>query len=189
MATNLPANVHFAPKGTVYTAPVGTTTLYDVTTTPPVAWKELGYVDENGVEATPALTTSPITAWQSAVAIKYLVTGASFQLKFVLQQFDKESVEMFFGAAFLPAKDAAAATIAGQYSLDISSAPVQAEFAMVVHWEDATAKNRLVLPRVAVTSRDALKLTRTANQQLGVTLDALDTGGSLGKILTNVNMA
>lgn len=189
MAVNTPGNIRFASSGTVFLAPVGTVAPYDVTVAPSVTWVELGYLDTNGIEATPAITTQAIEAWQSAVPIKYLTIGASFQAKFVLQQFDKEAVQLYFGASFALSKDAAAANIVGQYTLDISSAPVVAEQAILIRWNDATIKNQLLLPRTSVTARDGLKLVRTSNQQLGVTLDALDSGGSLGALRTNANMS
>lgn len=189
MAVNTPANIRFASSGTLYIAPVGTVGPYDVTVAPSVTWTELGYLDANGVEATPTITTQAIEAWQSAVAVKYLTVSAAFQMKFTLQQFDKESVQLFFGASFAPAKDAAAATIAGQFMLDIASAPTVTEQALLVRWNDATVKNQLLIPRTSVTARDGLKLVRTSNQQLGVTMDALDSGGNLGQLRTNANMA
>ncbi|MEU1881890.1 hypothetical protein ABZ470_31710 [Streptosporangium sp. NPDC020072] len=136
---------------------------------------------------TPAVTTQPIEAWQSAVPITYVVTSAAFSLKFVLQQFDRETAELYFGAAFAQAMDGAAtpAPVEGVFRLDLDSSPTMVETAMIVEWSDASVKNRLVIPRATVSARDGLKLVRTTNQQLGVTLSALDAGGKLGWLLTN----
>lgn len=185
---NLNSNaIRLAANGTIYVAPVGTAAPLDVDTVPAVAWKSLGYVDPNGCELTPTVETTPIGAWQSGVPVKYLVTSASFGIKFILQQFDKETVELYFGAAFAQAMDGAVtpAPIAGVFQLDLSSVPELIETAMIVEWKDAAVTNRLIVPRATVSARDGLKLVRTANQQLGVTMNALDSNGKLGYILTD----
>lgn len=182
-----PSAIRFASNGNVYVAPVGTAAPVDVATPLAVTWKSLGYIDPTGVECTPSVETQPVEAWQSGVPIKYLVVSAAFALKFVLQQFDKETTELYFGASFVPAMTTADPPVAitGVFKLDLSSSPSMVETAVVLEWNDATVKNRLIIPRATVNARDGLKLLRTANQQLGVTMGALDSNGSLGTLLTN----
>jgi len=180
-----PNAIRFASNGTIWVAPVGTAPPMDVATPPAVTWKSLGYVDPAGVELTPAVETQPIEAWQSATPVKYLVTSAAFGLKFVLQQFDKETTELYFGASFVPAEDDEGDPISGVFQLDLSSSPDLFETALLLEWRDATVTNRLVVPRATVSARDGLKLLRTANQQLGVTMNALDSNGRLGYVLTD----
>jgi hypothetical protein len=176
-------SIRFAPKGNIYMAPIGTAAPDDVTTVLPAAWKDLGYADNSGVQLTPSIETQPIEVWQSAVPAKFLVTSAALQIQFVMQQFDKDSVELYFGAAFVETE-----VDSGVFKLDLSSAPDMLETSLLVHWEDATTKNRLYIPRATVSTRDALSLVRTDNQKLGVTLDALDSGGIFASILTNADM-
>lgn len=187
MATLTPNNIRFASGGKVYVAPVATAPPVDVTTVPAAAWKELGYVDTSGVQLTPTITTQPVESWQSATPIKYLVTQAAFQVQFALQQFDKESVELYFGASFAQAmtEGGSPTAITGVFRLNLASTPVLAETALMVQWNDATVTNRLIVPRAQVSSRDAIQLVRTTETKLGVTLDALDSSGNLGYILTN----
>jgi len=180
LGANAASSIRFASNGTIYVAPVATAAPTDVETALAATWKPLGYVDPAGVEMTPTVETSPVEAWQSAVPVTYLVTSASFTMKFILQQFDKESVELYFGASFVAVPEET-----GVYQLDLSSSPALAETAMVIEWSDATVKNRLVVPRASVSARDGLQLVRTSNQKLGVTMSALDSSGKLGWILTN----
>jgi hypothetical protein len=192
LSTNNAATVQFAPKARLLVAPSPATDLpVDVTTALGTAFKELGYVDASGLELTPTLDTTPVEAMQSATPIKYVVKSAAAQLKFTLLQWDDDTVALYFGAAL--ATDATN----NVKKLVLASTPALAETAMVVEWgdytEDATdpmnievtgTKNRLVIPRGMVSTKDPIKLSRTDVQSLGVTYDALDVGGQLGYLLT-----
>lgn len=192
MSTNNAASVQFAPKARLLVAPSPATGLpIDVATPLGVAFKELGYVDAAGLELTPTLDTTPVEAMQSATPIKYVVKSAAAQLKFTLLQWDSDTVALYFGASLV-------ADATNHVSkLILASTPALAETAMVVEWGDYTedltvpetpvitgVKNRLVIPRGMVSTKDPIKLSRTDVQSLGVTYDALDVGGQLGYLLT-----
>lgn len=181
MGVNSSAAIRFASNGTLYVAPTGTAAPTDVDTVLAGTWKQLGYVSDAGVQITPTITTQPINAWQSAVPIKYLVTGASFQLAFVLLQFDKEATELFFGSSFI-------VNATDEFKMNIESNPDLVETSLVVAWNDSTVQNRLYIPRAQVSAREALTLIRTGATSLGLTMDALDSGGNLGTIFTTGSM-
>lgn len=189
--------VKFAPKARILIADVtaaATKLPVDVAAPLDVVWKELGYTDTNGIETTFALETTPIEAHQSAVPIGFVINSASCQLKFTCLEFNMDTVELYFGTKW---------TTAGAIStLDLTSTPALATKAMVVEWGDwvettdgadppvititGGTKNRLVIPRGMVSSRDPMKLERLGAQTLGVTYDALDSSGKLGTLLTNI---
>jgi hypothetical protein len=174
--------IRFASNGTIYVAPVATAAPTDVGTVLPATWLPLGYVSDAGVSITPTITTQAINAWQSAVPVKYLVTGATFQMAFVLLQFDAEAVELYFGSAFeVNATD--------EFKMDVASNPDLVETSLIVEWSDSTVTNRLYVPRAQVSAREALTLIRTGATSLGMTLDALDSAGNLGTIFTTADMA
>lgn len=190
MTTNNPAKLSFAPKARILIAEVTAAasklpTNYD--TPLDAVFTELGYTNDDGIELTPKIETNPIAAHQSAVPIKYVVKSASFQLKFMCLQFDKDVVELYFGKKWT--------TTANVSTLVLDSTPALLEKSMVIEWgdwtEDGTGKvnggikNRLVIPRGMVSDRDGIKLTRAEVSTLGVTFDALDSGGSLGSLITN----
>lgn len=182
MGANSANAIRFASNGTLYVAPVATAAPTDVETALPVAWKQLGYVSDAGVQITPTVTTQAINAWQSAVPVKYLVTAATFQMAFVLLQFDKDATELYFGGSF-------ATNATDEFKMDVESNPDLVETSLVIEWNDATVENRLYVPRAQVSAREALTLVRTGATSLGLTMDALDQGGTLATIFTTGNMA
>lgn len=182
MAANNAGSIRFASNGSLFVAPTATTAPTDASTALAAPWVSLGYVSDAGVSITPTITTQAINAWQSAVPVKYLVTGATFQMSFVLLQFDKEATELYFGGSF-------ESNATSEYKLDIESTPELIETSLVVEWTDGSVNNRLYIPRAQVSAREALTLVRTGATSLGLTMDALDQGGILGTVFTTGNMA
>lgn len=193
MSTNSSNAVQFAPKARVLVAPTGTTgTLpVDVSTPIPAAFKELGYTDATGIELTPTLDTTPVEAHQSATPIKYVVKSAAASLKFQMLQWDDDTVGLYFGATLTTD------SVNHVKKLVLQSTPSLIETALIVEWGDYTedvtvpetpvvtgTKNRLVIPRGMVNTKDPIKLSRTDVQSLGVTYEALDVNGQLGYLLT-----
>lgn len=192
MSTNNTSAVQFAPKARILVAPTATagTLPVDVTTAIPAAFKELGYVDAAGVELTPKLDTTPVEALQSATPIKYVVKSAAASLKFQMLQWDNDTVALYFGATLV------ADATNKVNKLVLQSTPSLVETALIVEWgdyvEDLAAtpvtvtgtKNRLVIPRGMVDTKDPIKLSRTDVQSLGITYEALDVNGQLGYLLT-----
>ncbi len=181
MGVNSADAIRFASNGTIYVAPVATAGPIDVATALGAGWEQLGYVSDAGVSITPAITTQAISAWQSAVPVKYLVTGATFQMAFVLLQFDAEAVELYFGSSFVT-------NATDESKMDIDSNPDLVETSLVVEWSDSTVTNRLYVPRAQVSAREALTLIRTGATSLGLTLDALDSAGKLGTMFSSADM-
>ena len=176
-----PTKVRLAPAGRIFVAPVGTALPTDVLTTLNVAFKELGYVDENGVQVTPNVDSFGVPAWQSAVDVKTGISKIGVQLKFTAIQVTKDTTaQYFFGASWTN-------TVAiGK--LDMPSNPSLAARAMVIEWSDDAVvpnTNRLVFGNGFITDRDAMQLQRTQATVLGMTFQVLDNSGNLGYWLTN----
>ncbi|OEV28677.1 hypothetical protein AN220_00660 [Streptomyces nanshensis] len=109
-----------------------------------------------------------------------------------MMQFDENTVPVYFGVDFTDGTD-------GTKVLDLSSTPDLAENAVIIEWGDyvetagtlpedpatlvSGTKARLVVPRGMLSERNAISLTKSDAQQLGVTMQALDANGSLGKVL------
>ena len=153
----------------------------------------LGYMAEDGIELTPTVETNPVTVHQSATPVKYVVTSASVTLAFTMMQFDENTVPLYFGADFVEQAN-------GTLTLDLASTPELREQVLIVEWGDfaetpnesdptgpatlvSGTKTRLILPRIMLSERNAITLTRTDAQQLGVTVQALGVGGKLGTVL------
>lgn len=189
--------IRFAPKATIRMAPKGTdVTPYMSDVMVPLdddVFVPLGYTAEDGIELTPTVETNPVMVHQSATPVKYVVTSASVTLAFTMMQFDENTVPLYFGADFVEQPN-------GTLTLDLASTPDLREQVLIVEWGDFTetpddsdptgpatlvsgTKTRLILPRIMLSERNAITLTRTDAQQLGVTVQALDVGGKLGTVL------
>ncbi|MGN7135806.1 hypothetical protein [Streptomyces pseudogriseolus] len=181
--------IRFAPNGALYVAPASESLVVptDLGTadTPPTGYKALGYVDEGGVTLTPAIETQPVNAWQSATAVLYNVTSASFSVKATLQETNEVTTELFWGAEWVEQTAGEPATPTGVYRLDLTSTPDLKEISLVVDWNQGAIRNRVVIPRAMISDRGAIQLSRTENGRFELTMEALDSAGSLGYVLTN----
>lgn len=186
--------IRFAPSGAIYIAPTGGSLVLPEEvgdgSTAPAGYKALGYVSENGVTLTPAIQTTPLNAWQSAAPVLYNVEGASFQIQATLLETSKLVTETFFGASWVEVVEdvAGVPTPTGTYQLDLVSTPELQEFSLVVDWKQKTNLWRAVIKRGMVNERGAITLQRTTPGQYELTIDAMDSEGKLGYLLTNEAM-
>lgn len=181
------SKIYFAPKAQVYMAETTATMPTDLSTALDPAWKDLGYVTEDGISITPQREFDPVNATQSASPVKYVLNSAGLQLKFVCMEMIPETVELYFGATWT--------TVGTDKKINVASNPPLAEKALVIEYGDYSEtgepvtitgnKNRLVIPRGMVSDVDETKVARTDTLSLGITFDAMDQGGSLGYLLTN----
>ncbi|MFB7027180.1 MULTISPECIES: hypothetical protein [unclassified Streptomyces] len=182
--------IRFAPGGSIYVAPATDSLVIptDLGTadTAPAGYKALGYVDEGGVTLTPAIETQPVNAWQSATAVLYNVTSASFSVKATLQETNEVTTELFWGAQWVELMSTDPTPVGtGVFKLDLSSTPELKELSLVVDWNQGAIRNRVVIPRSMISDRGAIQLSRTENGKFELTIEALDSAGKLGYVLTN----
>ncbi|MDQ1016693.1 phage tail tube protein [Streptomyces afghaniensis] len=190
MANNDAKKIRFAPNGQIYVAPTSGTLVVptDLGTadTAPAGYKPLGYVDEGGVTLTPAIETQPVNAWQSATAVLYNVTSASFSVKATLQETNEITTELFWGAEWVEVMSTDPTPVGtGVFKLDLTSTPELKEISLVVDWNQGAIRNRVVIPRAMISDRGAIQLSRTENGKFELTIEALDSAGKLGYVLTN----
>jgi len=165
-------NVRLAPNGSVYVAPTGTTLPNTATIALNVAFKDLGYIDEDGVSLTPGVEFTDIMAWQSAVPVKTSLDSASFEVQFNMIEVKLDTFQLYFF-------NTTAVNNFGQGKITMSSNPGTQEKAVVVDWTDDTGdKNRLVLPKAIIADRENLQLVRNQAVATGITLRALDSAGN-----------
>lgn len=188
---NDPTKIRFAPNGSLYVALiVGETVKPPVElgdgATAPTGYKALGYVDEGGVTLTPAIETQPVNAWQSATAVLFNVTSASFSVKATLQETNQITTQLFWGAEWVEImSNDTTPKGTGVFRLDLASTPELKELSLVVDWNQGAIRNRCVIPRAMISDRGAIQLTRTENGKYELTIEALDSAGKLGYVLTN----
>lgn len=191
MANNNDASkIRFAPKGAVYIAPAVGATLPSVVgdgNTAPAGYKSLGYVTDAGVVITPTVTADPVNAWQSAVPVLFNVSAASFTVAATFVETSINTTELFWGASWVPVTPSGGGT-PDTWRLDLSSTPDLQEISLVVDWGQGSHLNRVVIPRSMIQDRGAITLVRNAAQEYQLTIDALDSNGTLGYVLTNQDM-
>lgn len=186
------SKIRFAPNGNVYMAPaVGATlpTAVGDGATAPTGYTSLGYVTDAGVTITPTVNSEPVNVWQSAVPVLYNVTSATFSIQATFSETSLSTTELFFGAQWTEVTAGEPAVPTGEWRLDLDATPELQEISLVVDWSQASAKSRVVIPRAMVQDRGAITLTRTAAQEYQLTIEALDSNGSLGYVLTSQDMS
>lgn len=187
--------IRFAPEGALYFAPIPKVgpkptvpTSCGVKGTGPAGYTSLGYVDQGGVTITPSIETDPVNVWQSAVPVLYNVKSAAFKVKATLVETNVSTTELFFGAPWKPAfekdKDGVEKPIPNTWRLDLSSTPQLQEISVVVDWSQADVQYRAVIERAMISDRGAIQLQRSEAGKYELTIDALDSSGRLGYVLT-----
>ncbi len=167
------SDIVIAGNGSVNVAPVGTALPTNPTTALPAAWKNLGYITEDGATFRYDQTKEPVNAWQSFYPLKYRVTGTTAEFDFVLMQMDVDTMPFAFGGGTVT-------TVAGPpvvYKYTPPNPEDIDERALVLEWVYDTSKFRLVTPRAMLTSGTEVALSRGSETTMPVTLGVLGTAG------------
>jgi hypothetical protein len=92
------SKVRVAVTGVIAVAPTGSTAPTTASSVMAVAFKDLGYVGEDGVTETRDRSSDSIKAWQNADIVREVITEANLTYQFVMIETKKETVELFYGA-------------------------------------------------------------------------------------------
>jgi hypothetical protein len=169
--SNVSDNVRLAPDGSVYVAAVGTTLPTTATMGLNVAFKEAGFVSEDGIQLTPKVEFTDIMAWQSAVPVKTSLDTASFEIQFTMIEVKLDTWQLYFF-------NTTATNSFGQGKMAMLSNPGSQEKSVIIDWtDDSGDHNRLVLPKAVLSDRDNMSLVRNKAIATGVTFRALDSAG------------
>lgn len=93
------ANALVGVTGAVYKAPSGTTQPTDNTTALNVAYKDLGYVSDNGVTQKINTSTTQIKAWQNGDIVREVQTSHDLTYQFTLIETTSDTLKAFYGDA------------------------------------------------------------------------------------------
>lgn len=166
--------VRLAPNGSVYVAPIGSTLPSTATMALDAAFKELGYVDEDGVSISPNVELTDISMWQSAVPVKTTLDTVTLEVGFNMGQVNLTTWGLYFFVTDF-------VNNFGEAKLTIPSSPGSQEKALIIEWTDDEAdQTRLVFPRAVLADREGLNLVRNSAMLTGVTFRCLDSSGTLG---------
>lgn len=173
-----------ATTGAILTAPVGTALPTSAVDTLNVAFKDSGYVTEDGVNVSPTWNTNKLPDWSGA-NVRTMLDSFEGQVSFSLMELlDEESAKQVFGASNVT-KTAANSTHGTQLAITMGSV-LPEERAWVFKMKDGDAKALIVIPRGQVSAVDTLAFNRNNSANLPVTLDCLaDTSGKSIYIYTD----
>lgn len=173
------SEVRLAPTGKVKVAPLGTALPTNATMATNAAFKDLGYIDEDGCSLTPGVELTDIMMWQSAVPVKTTLDTISFEVQFNMGQVNQDTWGLYFFVGSWTNNF-------GQAKMQIPSSPGSQEKALIIEWVDDLSDDcRLVIPTAVLTDRESLQLVRNNAQLTGVTFRALDTSGTLAYIYSD----
>lgn len=162
-------NVRVGLNGNIYMAPKGSTAPTDLDTAWDPAWKDLGYMSDDGVEMELSTDTEDIMAWQSVTPVRRILTSLDLTLAFTAIELKTTTVKLYFPGATMT-------DVSGTvHRLDIQASPGPQEFAFGFEWLDGTIKNRLIIPRGEVTDRGAVSHTRGGAVGLEMTVSSYAT--------------
>ena len=165
--------------GAILTAAVGTTLPTSAVDTLNVAFKDSGYVTEDGVNVSPTCNTNKLHDWSGA-NVRTMLDSFEGQVSFSLMELlDEQSAKQVFGASNVT-KTVANSTHGEQLAITMGSV-LPEELSWVFKMKDGNAKALIVIPRGQVSAVDTLAFNRNNSANLPVTLDCLadSTGKSI----------
>jgi hypothetical protein len=95
MATNADA-VEVAATGAVYMSTIGATAPTNSTAVWSTAWKELGFLSEDGWTENQGLDSEEIKAWQSGAVVRRVITGSRMELSFTAIETNLQTLNLFY---------------------------------------------------------------------------------------------
>jgi hypothetical protein len=125
--------------GIVATAPIGSTAPTSSISTLPAAWKDLGFVTEDGVTETTEQSTEILRAWQRATRVRTLITEGEVQFAFTLMQTNADTVAFYYGG-----------TVETDGSIIIDASVERPRFAFVLDIIDGDKSIRAYAPNCQV---------------------------------------
>lgn len=162
-------NVVAAITGSVHWAPMGSTGPTDYSTALAVAFKDLGYLGENGVDFDPNETATKLRAWQKGQTVKVIRRGEDITVNFDLIELrSEEAQKMYWGEG---------ATVAsGGLTVTVTDLAGSTPFMLVVEAVDGDKGVRYFFPKATLEQRGKISLVSTNYQSMPVTLTAQKDG-------------
>lgn len=176
--------VRVGVTGHLFTAPVGTAPPDDVTAAWAAAWRDLGYLSDDGPALTPSTDKTDIMVWQSLAAVRTIMTARSYELKYTLMQSNIDTFVLAMGGGEVTAEGVAPNEVF-HYTAPLASDVDERAFGLEVI--DGDLVYRFVFPRGLVTDVGDIAFTRSdaIKYELTTTVMAVDDVTPLFDFLTN----
>lgn len=157
-----------AAGGSLSFAPVGTPLPTNLTTALNAAFKDVGYIDEDGATFTAGVDVEDIMSWQKATPTRRLVTARTLAAQANLQQWNEDNFALAFGGGDWTEPTAGV----HRYDPPADQDPLE-EHAVVLAWQDGDRSSRLVISRATVNEEVETQFVRNGASVLPITFQAL----------------
>ncbi|OKI54507.1 hypothetical protein A6A27_31780 [Micromonospora sp. CB01531] len=119
--------------------------------------------------------------WQAITPVKRPLTGMGLEVSMALGSHNKDTLGLYF-------LNSTVTNSSGVARLEMKNAPASQEVMLAVEWTDDEGDvNRLILPRVTMTDREAIALQRSDAVALGITFSALAGPDGYSAVLLSNN--
>lgn len=166
------ANVLVGANGVAYVAPTGSTAPTDSTTAVAAAFKNLGFVSEDGLTEGVNISTSEIKAWDGST-IRKVISGSekTFKVK-CLEAGNGNVIDLFYTKPTI--------TVATGKSTVAVKTPVRDLRAFIIDVVDGSAHRRFYIPSGEVTDRSDVPYKNSEGIAYEFTITAYpDSSGNL----------
>lgn len=141
-------------------------------------FEDLGYQSSDGVAFSVAPSVTDIEGWQSATAIRKIVTGRDLTLKFTALQWNVSTFAAAYGGGSWVQKEEAKEGKPGLYRYDPpADEDALVDYAAVIDFVDGVKQYRLVVKQANITESVETNLARGAASTLPISLAALTPDG------------
>jgi hypothetical protein len=179
MATYNEDAVRVGVTGTVYVAPKGTALPTNIATPLNAAFKSVGFISEDALTESLAITTERLRAWQRPVGLRTLTTEVEWTFQFGMLETSPLVLDLYYGGA-----ETSVAT--GVATTGILAWPTSTQRAMVIEIVDGDVSTRYAIPVVEIGDREEVSHSNTEGTIWGVTVNVLGSSiDEMGFRITN----
>lgn len=159
--------VRVGVTGTVFLAPKGTTLPTDTTTALNAAFKSVGFISEDALTESLAITTERLRAWQRPVGLRTLTTEVEWTFKFGMLETSPLVLDLYYGL------DDGSTVASGVATTEIMAWPQSVQRAMVIEIVDGDVITRYAIPVAEIGDREEVDHTNTDGTIWGVTVNVM----------------
>jgi hypothetical protein len=140
--------VEVAATGAIYMSTIGAAVPTNATAAWSTAWKDLGYMNEDGFTENPSLDSEEIKAWQSGAIVRKVITGSGLDFSFTAIETNLNTLDLFY-----PGSTIAAVTGPPAETKVTINLPVAVDKAFGFDVVDGTDRIRIIVPKARLTDR------------------------------------
>lgn len=167
MADFNPTAVRVGVTGTVYLAPLGTPLPTDTTTNLNAGFQSVGFISEEALTESLAITTERLRAWQRPVGIRTLTTEVEWTFQFGMLETSPLALDLYYGL------DDGTSVTGGVAKTSIKAFPQSIQRAMVIEIVDGDITTRYAIPVVEIGDREEVAHNLSEGTIWGVTTNVM----------------